>query len=58
MAINFLKTPQHMQRRVNSHTLLPHLYLYSYLEDNVGYVLHEPATKSLIAIDTGEFEKS
>jgi hypothetical protein len=47
-------------RKVNSevHSLLPYLYLYKFNTDNIGYVLMEPKTKQLIAIDTGEFEKS
>ncbi len=32
--------------------------MYKFNEDNVGYVLMEPKTKQLIAIDTGEFDKS
>lgn len=40
------------------HSLLPYLYLYKFNEDNIGYVLMEPTTRHLIAIDTGEFDKS
>jgi len=42
----------------DTHSLLPYIYLYKFNEDNVGYVLMEPKTKQLIAIDTGEFDKS
>lgn len=41
-----------------NHTLVPYLYLYQFFEDNVGYVLMEPKTRALIAVDVGEFDKS
>jgi len=34
------------------------LYLYPQLADNVGYVLHEPATNKLLAFDVGDFKAS
>lgn len=42
----------------DNHTLIPYLYLYRFFEDNIGYVLMDPQTKQLIAVDTGEFETS
>jgi hypothetical protein len=41
-----------------SHSLIPYLYLYRFYNDNVGYVLMEPKTRDLIAVDVGEFDKS
>jgi len=38
--------------------MLEYLYLYPYLEDNIGYVLHEPSTQTLIAVDTGDYKQS
>ena len=32
--------------------------MYKFFEDNIGYVLLEPKTKSLIAVDVGHFETS
>ena len=32
--------------------------MYQFFEDNIGYVLMDPKTKHLIAVDVGEFEKS
>ena len=37
---------------------MPYLYLYKFFTDNIGYVLMEPQTKQLIAVDVGEFESS
>ena len=42
----------------DQHTLLPYLHLYGYNSDNIGYVLREPQTNQLIAVDVGESEKS
>lgn len=41
-----------------THTLLPHLYLYRHTGNMIGYILMDPSTKQLIAIDTGCFETS
>lgn len=51
MSINFIKTKAGQQ----THSLLPYLYLYAFNKDNVGYVLLDPKTRSLIAFDTGEY---
>jgi hydroxyacylglutathione hydrolase len=40
------------------HSLLRHLYMFGYNQDNIGYILHEPQNKILIGIDFGESEKS
>ena len=40
------------------HSLLPHLYMFKFNKDNIGYVLHEQNTKQLIGIDFGEFDIS
>ena len=42
----------------SGHTLLPYLNLYKFYNDNIGYVLLDQNTKSLIIIDAGDFEKS
>ena len=42
----------------DNHSLLPYLYMFKFNTDNIGYVLLEPSTRSLIAIDLGEFEIS
>ena len=42
----------------DQHTLLPYLHLYKFNEDNIGYVLREPQTNQLIAVDVGETVKS
>jgi len=41
-----------------NHSLIPYLYMYRFFEDNIGYVLMEPRTKELIAVDVGDFETS
>lgn len=41
-----------------NHSLIKFLYMFGYNSDNIGYILHEPSTKSLIGIDFGEYEKS
>jgi hydroxyacylglutathione hydrolase len=43
---------------ITRHTLKNYLYLFKYNQDNIGYILHEPMTKSLIGIDFGEYEAS
>ncbi len=40
------------------HSLLNNLYMFGYNKDNIGYILHEPQTKTLIGIDFGEFTQS
>mmetsp|Transcript_37007 Transcript_37007/g.38371 ORF Transcript_37007/g.38371 Transcript_37007/m.38371 type:complete len:377 (-) Transcript_37007:78-1208(-) len=40
------------------HSLLNHLYMFKFNSDNIGYILHDPKTKSLIGIDFGEFAVS
>jgi len=42
----------------DSHSLLPYLYMYRSLQDNIGYLLLEPRTRKLILIDAGDFEAS
>lgn len=54
-SLNFIKL---VGQRANTHSLLPYLYLYKFNEDNVGYVVMDPQTRQLIAIDTGEYQKS
>mmetsp|Transcript_4729 Transcript_4729/g.8082 ORF Transcript_4729/g.8082 Transcript_4729/m.8082 type:complete len:97 (+) Transcript_4729:193-483(+) len=46
------------QYSAENHSLSPHLFLYKFFEDNIGYVLMEPQTRELIAVDVGEFDKS
>ena len=41
-----------------NHSLIPYLYMYPFFDDNIGYVLMEPRTKELIAVDVGDFETS
>jgi len=41
-----------------NHSLLPNLYLYKFMTDNIGYVIMEPSTKELIAVDVGCFDTS
>ena len=40
------------------HTLLNYLYMFRFNRDNVGYILHDPQTSSLIGIDFGEYDIS
>ena len=40
------------------HSLLPNLYFYKFYEHNIGYILHEPKTKSLLLFDNGDYESS
>lgn len=42
----------------DNHSLVPYLYMYKFFEDNIGYVILEPKTKQLIAVDIGCFETS
>ena len=44
----------------DNHSLLPYLYMYPFggKEANIGYVLVEPRTRSLIAVDIGDYEAS
>lgn len=42
----------------DNHSLLPYLYMYRSLQDNIGYLLLEPRTRKLILIDAGDFEAS
>ena len=59
---NFIKEGSKSKTRLRpgtpEHTLIPHLFLYSFNEDNVGYVLREPESNSLIAVDVGDTEQS
>ena len=59
---SFIKEGALAQKRLRpgtpQHTLLPHLYLYSFNDDNIGYVIREPQTNSLIAVDVGDVEQS
>ena len=41
--------------RAQNHSLLPHLFMYRFLNDNIGYILQEPKKKELILIDAGDF---
>jgi hydroxyacylglutathione hydrolase len=41
-----------------NHSLLKHLFMFGYNQDNIGYILHEPVEKVLIGIDFGEFDRS
>ena len=54
---NFIKSPDSHIRQ-HAHSLLPYLYLYPFNNDNIGYVVHDEGTNSLLAFDVGEFEKS
>ena len=40
------------------HSLTPYLSLYKFYSDNIGYVLMDPQTKSLILIDAGHYPTS
>lgn len=40
------------------HSLLNHLYMFKYNSDNIGYIIHDKTTNTLIGIDFGEFEIS
>lgn len=40
------------------HTLLQYLFMFKFNNDNIGYVIHDPSTKSLIGFDFGEFNVS
>ena len=42
----------------DNHSLIPYLYMFKFFDDNIGYVLLEPQTRHLIAVDMGEFEVS
>jgi hypothetical protein len=42
----------------DNHTLLPFVYMYRFFSDNIGYVILEPRTRNLIAIDVGDFDTS
>jgi hydroxyacylglutathione hydrolase len=42
----------------SGHSLLEHIHLYKFYKDNIGYVIREPKTNSLIVIDAGHFETS
>ena len=42
----------------DNHTLIPYLYLYPFFNDNIGYVLLEPKTNELLAIDIGDYKAS
>ena len=44
--------------RSQGHSLLPFLFTYGFGSDNVAYVVMEPSTRELIAVDTGDFESS
>ena len=49
---------EHNPYSSDNHSLLPYLYLFGFFEDNIGYVIREPKTNQLIAVDMGEFDKS
>ena len=40
------------------HSLTPYISLYKFYSDNIGYVLLDPQTKSLILIDAGHYPTS
>lgn len=42
----------------DNHSLMPYLYMYKFFNDNIGYVLMEPKSKHLIAVDVGDFKSS
>lgn len=42
----------------DNHSLLPYLYLFKFFQDNIGYVILEPRTRGLIAVDLGDYEAS
>ena len=65
--MNFLKNKQNLKQHKrdledqyssDNHSLLPYLYMYRFFNDNIGYVLVEPRTRGLIAVDVGDFESS
>jgi len=50
---NFKIYPQ--VNEVNNHSLLPHLFCFKYFQENIGYILHEPETNSILMFDWGDF---
>lgn len=40
------------------HTLLKDLYMFLFRKDNIGYILHDRKSSSLIGVDFGEFDIS
>lgn len=40
------------------HAYKKHVYMYRQYRDNIAYVLHEPKTNTLLAIDPGDFMTS
>ena len=58
MSFDAMAQEDHDPYSSENHTLIPNLYLYRFFNDNVGYVLMEPKTRALIAVDVGEFDKS
>lgn len=42
----------------SKHSLLPYLYMFKFNEDNIGYILHDIKTNSLLAFDFGEYDIS
>ena len=40
-----------------SHSLMPYLHVYKFFEDHVGYFVMDPATKSLLGFDVGEWKE-
>ena len=62
---SFLKNKSHENNKeinihfdYTKHTLLKNLYMFKFNTDNIGYVLHDEQTNSLIGIDFGEYEIS
>ena len=53
-----MESEEFNQYSSDNHTLVPYLYMYKYYNDNIGYVIMEPKTKQLIAVDTGCFKTS
>lgn len=62
---NFIKSKAKIPKNKNptlysleDHTMLDHVFLYPFYQDNIGYVIHEPKNNTLIAVDVGNYEAS
>lgn len=47
-----------MEPNEEYHSLLKHLYWFKYYEYNIGYIMHEPKTNSLVLFDNGDYDVS
>lgn len=42
----------------HNHTLFPYFYFYKFYRDNIGYVVVDPLTSSLLAFDPGDYNNT